>query len=102
MNDVLSKTEFVPCPNGFFHPETYRLYEALECGCIPIVENAFKYYDRVCPDNPFIKVDKWEEAKIVVNSWNKIKIKNKSEECSVWWDKKKKEIQDFIGNEITL
>ena len=28
MNKVLSSTEFLPCPNGFVHPETYRLYQA--------------------------------------------------------------------------
>ena len=55
MRKILSSTEFIPCPNGFFHPETYRVYEALECECIPIVENAFKYYDRLFPNNPFIK-----------------------------------------------
>ena len=57
MSEVLSLTEFIPCPNGFFHPETYRVYEALECGCIPIVEKAYKYYDRLFPTNPFLKVD---------------------------------------------
>ena len=47
MSEVLSSTQFLPCPNGFFHPETYRLYEALQCGCIPIVEDAYNYYDRL-------------------------------------------------------
>ena len=55
MSKVLSSTEFIPCPNGFFHPETYRLYEALECECIPIVESAYNYYDRLFPNNPFLK-----------------------------------------------
>ena len=32
MSKILSSTVFIPCPNGFVHPETYRLYEALECG----------------------------------------------------------------------
>ena len=27
MSTILSSTEFIPCPYGFFHPETYRLYE---------------------------------------------------------------------------
>ena len=67
MNKVLSSSEFLPCPNGFVHPETYRLYEALESGCIPIVENAFKYYDRLFPGNPFLKVDMWSEAKVIIN-----------------------------------
>ena len=58
MGKIISSTHFIPCPNGFFHPETYRLYEALECECIPIVENAYKYYDRLFPDNPFLKINK--------------------------------------------
>ena len=70
MSEALSSTEFIPCPNGFIHPETYRLYEALECGWIPIVENAYKYYDRLFPNNPFIKVDKWLEAKPIVQGWS--------------------------------
>ena len=58
MNEILSLTTFIPCPNGFVHPETYRLYEALQCDCIPIVEDSYKYYDRLFPGNPFIKVEK--------------------------------------------
>ena len=74
MSEVLSSTEFIPCPNGFFHPETYRIYEALECKCIPIVENTFKYYDRLFPENPFIKVDKWLEAKLIIKNWSQKQI----------------------------
>ena len=100
MSEVLSSTEFLPCPNGFFHPETYRLYEALECGCIPIVEDAYKYYDRLFPKNPFIKINKWADAKLIIKSWKTNEILKKREECKVWWDNKKKDIQDFIKNKI--
>ena len=96
MNEVLSLTEFIPCPNGFFHPETYRLYEALESGCIPIVESAYNYYDRIFPNNPFIKINKWIEAKEILNNWNKEKINLKSKECKLWWESYKKKIQDSI------
>ena len=102
MSEILSSTEFIPCPNGFFHPETYRLYEALECECIPIVENAFKYYDRLFPNNPFIKVDRWIEAKPVVEKWEDDQIKQKQEECKMWWNQYKKELQEFITNKINL
>jgi len=100
MNDVLSSTEFVPCPYGFFHPETYRVYEALECGCIPIVENAYQYYDRLFPNNPLIKIDKWQDAKPILQGWNEEQIKKKKEECNFWWKKQKSDIQDFIKNKI--
>ena len=102
MNEVLSSTEFIPCPNGFFHPETYRVYEALECGSIPIVENTYKYYDRLFPTNPFIKVNKWEDAKPIIQGWNDEQIKKKRKECKEWWDEQKKIIQNFISRKILL
>ena len=102
MSEILSSTDFVPCPNGFFHPETYRVYEALECESIPIVENAFKYYDRLYPNNPFLKVDKWLDAKLIIQSWNKDKIIKKREECKSWWinykDKLKLKILEKVNS----
>ena len=100
MSEVLSSTEFIPCPNGFFHPETYRLYEALECECIPIVENAYRYYDRLFPNNPFIKVDKWLEAKSILKLWNQDQIKKKQQECKIWWINYKENLKEIIKNKI--
>ena len=100
MNDILSSTEFIPCPYGFFHPETYRVFEALECGSIPIVESAYNYYDRIFPNNPFIKINIWKEAKPILEGWNKDQIKKKSEECISWWTKQKSDLQDFIKDKI--
>jgi len=102
MSGILTSTEFIPCPNGFVHPETYRLYEALECGCIPIVENAYKYYDRLFPNNPFIKIDRWIEAKPVIREWGDDQIKQKREECRTWWSQHKNQLQKFIINKINL
>ena len=100
MSKILSLTEFLPCPNGFVHPETYRLYEALECGCIPIVENAYKYYERLFPGNPFIKIDKWIEAVPTIKGWSNEQISSKRNECVNWWNKYKNEMQEFIKNKI--
>ena len=102
MSSILSSTEFVPSPNGFVHPETYRVYEALECGCIPIVENAYKYYDRLFPGNPFLKVDKWIEAKHVIMEWGNEQTKQKRKECKTWWNKYKRRWQEFIKNKVNL
>ena len=100
MTRVLSSTEFIPCPNGFVHPETYRLYEALECGSVPIVEDAYKYYDRLFPNNPFIKVDKWLEAKPIMTGWSNDQIKKNQEKCSTWWSNYKTELQELIKDKI--
>ena len=100
MNDVLSSTEFIPCPYGFFHPETYRVFEALECGSIPIVESAYDYYDKVFPNNPFIKINKWKDAKPILLGWDKEQTIKKSEECINWWNKQKDDLQNFVKDKI--
>ncbi len=100
MSKVLSSTEFIPCPNGFFHPETYRLYEALQCGCIPIVEDTYKYYDRLFPNNPFIKVGKWVDAKSIMQNWEKDQIQKKQTECRNWWNNYKIDLQEMIKNKV--
>ena len=100
MSEVLSSTEFLPCPNGFVHPETYRLYEALECECIPIVENDYNYYDRLFPKNPFIKIDMWSQAKVIMKEMQEEAIKKKREECKVWWEEYKNKIQNFVKEKI--
>ena len=100
MSEVLSSTNFIPCPNGFFHPETYRLYESLECGCIPIVEDSYQYYDRLFPKNPFIKVNKWIDAKLIIKDLDEKKIKSKQNDCIMWWDREKEKIKKFIKEKI--
>ena len=100
MSKILSSTEFAPCPNGFVHPETYRVYEALECECIPIVENAYKYYDRLFPNNPFLQVDKWIDAKTIIDNSSSEAVNKKSEECKLWWSKYKNQLQDSLKEKI--
>ena len=65
---TLLDTVFVPCPGGN-NMETYRFYEALECGCIPVVvrEPGDDLFIKMITDNlPVIPVKSWEEANILM------------------------------------
>ena len=42
--DTLAKTQFVLCPDGDF-TWTYRFFEAIICGAIPVVENTCSLYE---------------------------------------------------------
>lgn len=42
--DILAKTQFVLCPDGDF-TWTYRFFEAIICGAIPIIENSCELYE---------------------------------------------------------
>ena len=56
--ELLQNTIFVPCPEGN-NVETYRLYEALECGCIPV----FTKLPAVLENSgiPFIQKETWAQ-----------------------------------------
>jgi hypothetical protein len=64
---LLLSSKFVACPRGN-NIETFRIYEALECGCIPLftelpvsLENA---------GIPFIRTDTWEDVVKLINKMN--------------------------------
>ena len=61
---TMLSSKFIPCPSGQ-NRETYRFYEALTCGCIPIFINDpadSSWLDQFGGMLPFIKIDHWEHA----------------------------------------
>ena len=61
---TLLDTVFVPCPDGM-NPETFRFYEALECGCIPLIvrtEANAAWVDWVCENIQILPLSSWAEA----------------------------------------
>ena len=52
------------------------------------------------PNNPFFKIDKWIDAKFIIEDLNVEKIKLKREECKTWWNNYKKQLQEFLKNKI--
>jgi hypothetical protein len=58
-------SRFIPCPGGV-NPETYRFYEALECGCIPLYVrqgNDGLYFEKHLKANlPIAELPSWDHA----------------------------------------
>jgi GR25 family glycosyltransferase involved in LPS biosynthesis len=66
---TLLDTIFVPCPDGM-NPETFRFYEALECGCIPVIvrtEANAAWVDWVTEYVPILSSANWEDARGLMN-----------------------------------
>jgi GR25 family glycosyltransferase involved in LPS biosynthesis len=60
----MTNSIFVPCPDGI-NPETFRFYEALEAGCIPLIVKTEKnavWFKWVSNYIPLIANDTWEDA----------------------------------------
>ena len=72
----------------------------MRSGAIPIVESVYNYFDKTYPNNPFVKIQKWKEAKEIVDSWDEDKILKKRKECFEWWKKYLLDHPNFIGKKI--
>ena len=66
----------------------------------PIEQNAFNYYDRLFPNNPFIKVEKWIEARDIIKNFDDKQIKENQEKCIKWWNDYKYYIQKIFKDKI--
>jgi GR25 family glycosyltransferase involved in LPS biosynthesis len=68
--DILLNSIFVPCPVGQ-NAETFRFYEALEAGCIPLVirspvnEDWFQWVSKYIP---LVSLSTWDEAAKIMYS----------------------------------
>jgi len=63
--NMVNDTVFSPCPMGNTTPDTWRFYESLEAGCIPIVEKRWTidYFARIFPDAcPIPRFQTWGAA----------------------------------------
>ena len=82
--DLCQKSKIVLCPNGNISPDSFRLYETLEAGGIPIVESEF--FNKMFKNVPFPIVGnslQWRDAivmllqdynryQLIVNKWWKL------------------------------
>jgi hypothetical protein len=63
--DVCLNSIFIPCPPGM-NVETFRFYEALEHGCIPLYvysEQNDLHYEFLKEHLPLVHIDTWNECK---------------------------------------
>lgn len=66
--DIMCQSKFVICPAGSMSVDSFRLYEAMECGAIPITDKRaprdhpdHNYWSDVCPYNGLTYLWEWDE-----------------------------------------
>lgn len=90
----LARSWIVPCPSGPESVDTFRVYEALEAGAIPMVDEltpaglsgywSFAYG----PNVPLPSIADWENAGGVAEMLHRFKF-IWSATCSAWWQERK-------------
>ena len=86
--DIMNDSIFAPCPAGWCNLDTYRVWEALEAGCIPIVERRqqYDYFQMVAEGHPMITIESWENIHEVLLSIGDLRdIEARRMQCYDWW-----------------
>ncbi len=105
LSNVLDSV-FVPCPGGN-NLETYRFYEALECGAIPILvqEGENRLYSSMIVNNlQLLTVSSWGEAAILIGQLynNKQLLENYRTTVLLAWQKWKEQLQKDFKKTLSL
>jgi len=89
---LMASARVVPCPSGAVIPDSFRLYEALEAGCVPIADGLsptgdskdyFKYLFDL-PELPFPVLEDWHDLAGTVDYFNDIYPKGNNR-AFAWW-----------------
>jgi len=97
--DLLDETIVVPCPGGWSNLETFRVYEALEAGCIPIVERrpGFDYFTTLLGPHPMPTILNWPEAAELVSRLKTSQgLETLRSACAAWWAAAKPKLAEGV------
>jgi hypothetical protein len=88
--DLLGNSIFVPCGMGNVNLESFRIYEALECGAIPIVERRpwLDYFTLLLGPHPLPSVNCWADAPVLMRNLlsEPRRLNQKQAKIRIWWE----------------
>jgi hypothetical protein len=105
---IMSKAKIVPCPGGPCTPDTFRLAEALEAGCLPIVDDRpglragypQGYWENVFGERPpFPIVQNWTNLPNIMRQ-ELAKWPRNRDAAYAWWVKYKAKMADWIRTDM--
>jgi hypothetical protein len=87
--NLLGDSIFTPCGMGNANLETFRLYEALDCGSIPLVEKRpwLDYFTLLFGPHPLPAVSNWLQAPALMRGLlaDRSRLEAKQAEVHSWW-----------------
>lgn len=107
--ELLEDTSFCPAPMGNVMTETWRLYEGLEAGCIPLVERHFAidYYRELFGPHPIPTFNRWKDARDYAEeiSAQSATLDMLQSEIQEWWraykSSTRQHVTDFIQERLS-
>lgn len=94
----MGRAKVVPCPSGPAIPDTFRVYEALELGCIPVVDNGW-YWNKLFPHHPLSVVEEWKDFPAMLD-FELQNFKQRQTEVQSWWLEYRVNLIDSLNSQI--
>jgi hypothetical protein len=102
--EVMSRTLFAPSPMGWINLDSFRVYEALEAGCIPIVERrpGLDYFTRLLGRHPMPSVVDWAEAPALIAELMATPERLDALRCSCesWWQRIRRDLVSNVAAHV--
>jgi len=89
----MATAKAVPAPRGNISPDSFRFYEALELGAVPMPENRH-FWGQLFPDMPLEVIGGWEDLPHYINQI--VTDQAYRNRVTAWWHRKKLEIKDDL------
>ncbi len=100
---LMDDSVMIPCPGGWSNLETFRVYEALEAGCIPFVEKrkGYDYYRALLGPHPLPTITTWAEGAALLRKLRDAgELPALQQTCAAWWadykTRLKTDLADFV------
>lgn len=96
----MMRAKAVPCTGGPATPSSFRLFEALECGAVPIADSqspsgVINYWQQLYPDSPFPKFDDYDSLQgLLVDARDQYPVLDN--QCLAWWIRYKIDLKDEL------
>lgn len=98
MKEKYQNAIFVPCPRGNYHIDSFRVTEALEAGCIPIVEQSDYWREMHGENFPAIQIKDWNDAPGIIASLigSPLFLEDLRLKAKEWWQARKAKVVDQV------
>lgn len=106
---LMAQAKVVPCPSGAVAPDSFRLYEALEAGCVPLADNYYAWEDYTQSKSywsflfgevpPFPTVDEWRQfPKLLLDALAEWPAN--ANRIGAWWESYKRKFVYKIEDDV--
>lgn len=105
---ALARAKVAPCPAGACTPDSFRLYEALEAGCLPLLDDTspkgwsgfWALMERSGARPPAPTVERWADVGTVIDSEVGDQWPANANRASAWWQGYKRSLAYALDDDV--